>query len=137
MKKEEYKSEAIKYAWSIMVGDDNYAKVRHDENGWSDWRCRQLMPSSYFDNLDWKLKPYKTKEPSGNDMLYRPKMLNGIEVNNGWHRIETRLDLPKNEGMYTFMIDGREVNQYYQSDISFSKLHTHWRNIIETPKPLY
>jgi hypothetical protein len=68
---------------------------------------------------------------------YRPKSLNGINDNNGWTKINSRNDLPKQEGMYLFFtINNRMVELYHYADISIGGV-THWRPIIQLPNPLY
>ena len=137
MEKEEYKFQAIKYAWCHLVSVQDFDKLNLDENGYSNWRCRSLMQSHLWDNLSSKLKPGTPKMSSGHDLLYRPKALNGIENNNGWHKISSRSDLPKEAGMYLFLVDNREIQQWCDNDTSFSKSHTHWRDIQEIKKPIY
>lgn len=107
--KEQYKKDTIKHLWCQLISVQDFDKLRIDENGWCDWRCRQYIPSSSWINLSDKLKPFKGKQPSGNDLLYHPKSLNGIENNNGWNRIDNPSDLPKSAGMYTFLVDRIEL----------------------------
>ena len=137
MSSKDYKADTIRHMWSQLVGAQNVKELRFDENGWSDYRCRALMPREYWNSLSDKLRPYKTKQPSGKDVLYRPLSLKGIDDNNGWVRIFTRSDLPLRDGMYIFLVDGRQVPQWFDEDVSFSKLHTHWREMVEIPSPLY
>lgn len=134
---EQHKLDAIKYAWTILVGEENFSKLKLDENGYSDWRCRKLIPSEYWDSLFDKLRPGRSKMVSGNDLLYKPKSLKGIETNNGWHKIIDKDSLPKVGNTYVFLADGREVNQWCEEGMRFDKRFTHWRNIIEYPKPIY
>lgn len=71
----------------------------------------------------------------------RPKSLKGIENNNGWIKIESEADLPK-EGYY-FVAKNKTVieTSYFMPDNDFSLIE--WRNIthyqpIEKPKlPIY
>jgi len=72
------KKEEIRFAWVNLVGHDNFDKLKLDENGYSNWQCRQLMPKYFWECLDSKIRPYKTKEPSGCDLLYKPKSLRDI-----------------------------------------------------------
>lgn len=69
------KTEEIKASWVELVGEENYSKLRLDENGYSNWACRTLMPNYNWVKLTDKLRPFKTKEPRGVDLLYRPKSL--------------------------------------------------------------
>lgn len=34
----ERKQEAIKNAWVALITEDKYPLLKHDDNGWSDWR---------------------------------------------------------------------------------------------------
>lgn len=133
----ERKQEAIKNAWVALIGEDKYPLLKHDDNGWSDWRCRGLMPSSYWGSLQDKLKAGIASMASGADLLYRPKSISGLETNNGWSRIESISDLPKIANTYMFLVDGREVNQWYEDGMSFPKSHTHWRDIPILPRPIF
>lgn len=64
-------------------------------------------------------------------------LLDEINNNYGWTKINTRSDLPKTEGMYLFhTIHGRDVEQWHSEDVSIGGV-THWRPIINIPKPLY
>lgn len=131
------KQEAIKTEWVKLVGEDNFGRLRIDDNGWSNWHCRKLMPNTYFGALQDKARAGAKYPVSGIDILYRPKSLKGIDNNNGWNKIYTRKDLPKKEGTYLFLVDGREIEQYVEEGVSFGRLHTHWREIVPIPRPLY
>ncbi|KUY28050.1 hypothetical protein [Elizabethkingia ursingii] len=79
--------------------------------------------------------------------LYRPKSLSGIETNNGWTRIESEEDLPK-EAIECYFIAGEEIYKGWYNLISFNgrlkpnsvvinfsnDMVTHYQP-IETPKP--
>jgi hypothetical protein len=58
------------------------------------------------------------------------------EKNNGWTKIESRADLPKEQGMYLFRFDGRNVALWHDEEVSIGGV-THWRPITEIPNPLY
>lgn len=135
--KEQYKADTIKYLWSAMVGEENYPLLRLDENGWANWRCKKFTPKAYWDSLSSKMKSNSTGVINGDSLFYRPKSLNGIEDNNGWHRIETTEDLPKIPDTYLFIVDGRQVQQWCEDGLSFSKLHTHWREMPIIRMPLW
>lgn len=132
-----FKEDAIKYAWTVLVGEENFSKLKLDENGYSNWQCRKLMPSSYWGQLSDKLKPGVSGMATGADILYRPKTLRGLETNNGWHRIFNSDSMPKAANDYVFLVDGREVTEWYDVGKRFARNYTHWRNVIETPKPLF
>ena len=75
------KEETIKEAW----GED-YNKYNPDENGWSKLLIYGDFRNNKFDKFD-----------SSGRKIYniRPKSLQGIETNNGWTKIESESDLPK------------------------------------------
>ena len=68
----------------------------------------------------------------------RPKSLKGIENNNGWIRIESEADLPKEEGnQYFVFIKGNiEIGFYFKGTHQLQWLMhvTHYQP-IEKPKP--
>ena len=63
-------------------------------------------------------------------------LLNGIENNNGWTKIENPDDLPKEAGMYLFKTKGgRNCEMYHDIDVRHSA--THWRPIVQILDPIY
>ena len=73
----------------------------------------------------------------------RPKSLQGIENNNGWIRIESEADLPK-EGMHhSILLDSECINGYrnydvivfYEVNSKFRKKEISHYQPIEKPKP--
>ena len=73
----------------------------------------------------------------------RPKSLKGIENNNGWIRIESEADLPK-EGMHhSILLDCECINGYrnydvivfYEVNSKFRKKEISHYQPIEKPKP--
>ena len=83
----EAKQEAIKNVYG-----ECWEKVKGyvDENGWID----NSIPKFTFGQLKNLDLEYK------NDVFFRPKSLQGIENNNGWIKIESEKDLPKESGLY-------------------------------------
>ena len=83
----EAKQEAIKNVYG-----ECWEKVKDyvDENGWID----NSIPKFTFGQLKNLDLEYK------NDVFFRPKSLQGIENNNGWIKIESEKDLPKESGLY-------------------------------------
>ena len=76
----------------------------------------------------------------------RPKSLKGLETNNGWIKIESEKDLPK-EHMSVFLfepIDGIGIGSWCNLQMIFKtrfgneyKPVTHYQPIIKPQKPLY
>lgn len=118
----EAKQEAIKKAYG-----ENY--IHADINGWI--RFGMYVPTDLgIENYD---------EIDG---FWRCKSLQGIENNKGWIRIESKDDLPKEEGNYFIVRSNNEVGtSYFIPNNDFSVMD--WRDIthykpIEKPKsPIY
>jgi hypothetical protein len=72
----------------------------------------------------------------------RPRALKGIETNNGWIRIESEADLPKDSGEY-FAYNGESViiedfrRLQQQNKDMWLKLYTHYQPIIKPLPPIY
>ena len=125
----EAKQEAIKKAYGEYWEN---VKDYVDENGWI-----YFVRSNGF-RLDGKI-PQEVDSYNGK---FRPKSLQGIENNNGWIKIESKDDLPKEEGNYFIVRSNNEVGtSYFIPNNDFSAID--WRNIthyqpIEKPKlPIY
>ena len=122
MKNLEAKQEAIKKAYG-----ESY--IHADINGWI--RFGMYVPTDLgIENYD------------DIDGFWRCKSLQGIENNKGWIRIESKDDLPKEEGNYFIVRSNNEVGtSYFIPNNDFSAID--WRNIthyqpIEKPKlPIY
>ena len=118
----EAKQEAIKKAYG-----ENY--IHADINGWI--RFGMYVPTDLgIENYD------------DIDGFWRCKSLQGIENNKGWIRIESKDDLPKEEGYYFIVRSNNEVGaSYFIPNNDFSVID--WRYIthyqpIEKPKlPIY
>ena len=120
MTKQEKIQEAYGKYWEVV-----YEYV--DKNGW----C-----SAY-----WKTKTYFQTEFTSEK--WRPKSLTGIEDNNGWIKIESEADLPK-EGMHhSILLDSECINGYrnydvivfYEVNSKFRKKEISHYQPIEKPKP--
>ena len=125
----EAKQEAIKKAYGEYWEN---VKDYVDNDGWID----NSIPKFTFGQLKNLDLEYK------NDVFFRPKSLQGIENNKGWIRIESKDDLPKEEGNYFIVRNNNEVGtSYFIPNNDFSVID--WRDIthyqpIEKPKlPIY
>ena len=124
----EAKQEAIKKAYS-----EHWDKVKDyvDENGWASYPNVQKHDYD-FGKLEFK---------DGCTFL-RPESLKGIENNNGWIKIESEKDLPKDNKDYWVMTNMKEDSiQQLSNLISIRCLNlvknikvTHYQQ-IEKPKP--
>lgn len=72
--------------------------------------------------------------------LYMPAQLKGIETNNGWTRIESEEDLPKEEQVYLFNESTHDmwIGFLYNPYGYFAqKSATHYQPIIKPEDPIY
>lgn len=82
------------------------------ENGW----CETRIQDDFIEILDYHRAQEDEieHETLGNGKIrYRPKSLQGIENNNGWIKIESENDLPKEHGFY----DACYYNEKHKNDI--------------------
>lgn len=124
------KQEVIQEAWG-----DFYEKAKHaiNSDGWFERnKDRDLTLLTHFDVDDMRF--------SG--LLIRPKVLDGIENNNGWTRIESEADLPKDDdkeywianenGIFGFVANGWQVVAKWKNGTC-----THYQPIIKPESPIY
>ena len=119
----EAKQEAIKKAYG-----ENY--IHADINGWI--RFGMYVPTDLgIENYD------------DIDGFWRCKSLQGIENNNGWIKIESETDLPKEGIHHSILLDSDCINGYRNYDvIVFYEVNSRYRKKeishyrpIEKPKP--
>jgi hypothetical protein len=147
--KQTTKEEVIKEAYGEYY---EIAKQFVDENGWID-RFKQ----SYYLNIgNWGLvDPPIIKNILGfNDSAgiqiyndkWRPSILRGIENNNGWTKIESEEDLPKEDVMYKLGFFKSSDKFYQDSNLCNLKTalcalreshYTHYRQISEFKPPIF
>lgn len=70
---------------------------------------------------------------------WRPKSLKGIESNNGWIKIESKNDLPKEQtSNFVRLNNGQIIQSFYYGQISdYINKVTHYQPIITPREPLY
>lgn len=120
------KEESIKQAWGNNIPNGGI-----DENGWSKKSCTY----GTFDVIKYDQQHYLE------GAYIRPKSLKGIENNNGWIKIESEKDLPKENGE-CFVIDSTgkiEIvhYRYLRNCILEGWPYTHYQPINKPLKPLY
>lgn len=99
-----------------------------DRDGWTQKKSLLL-------NFTHVLYDSKSVQTFNNSYKYRPKSLQGIEDNNGWIKIESEADLPKDNS-----INYHALNIEFPDDIEVclrvevDKRFTHYQP-IEKPKP--
>lgn len=133
------KEELIKEAWGEYY---DIVKDKLNTNGWYSYFSldNKVRLSNCSQFKDLILDEHKEIP------LLRPKSLQGIENNNGWIKIESEEDLPKNFNRYEFKLYYWTNNGLYESeDYKRWKIHynhlevTHYRlePIFNTNPPLY
>lgn len=129
----EAKQEAIKKAY----GDNHeiYEKSL-TKNGWLkvEYDIYENADRFYFDFLRHELNADEY------ECFIRPKSLSAIDDNNGWIRIESEDDLPKESFNYwIFQSDLRAVTMkdFYDNKKYYGVKATHYRPIVKPLKPLY
>lgn len=127
------KEEKIKEDWGKCYDE---LKNNIDNDGWID--------SAFTSDLEIDLDVKDGFDRYGTASSFiRPKSLQGIENNNGWIKIESEADLPKDNGLIDYHVF-KLTNQYKHiratyKNIEVSKLWeqdeiTHYQP-IEKPKP--
>ena len=82
------------------------------------------------------------------DLKNRPKSLKGIETNNGWIKIESEDDLPKDENIVEFWVyDDEEIvsakfmyeskRWYHDVNLNLRLFPTHYQPIFKPKPPIY
>ena len=128
------KEEKIKEAWDNTDG--------LNKNNWANYWTYDKAKKHGMDIDGWiKVCGYEPEEGMVYDLM-RPPQLEGIEYNNGWIKIESEDDLPK-EDMHCFIMFN---DLSYSIDLFYKEggfLRNHWKHIlyyqpIEKPKtPIY
>ncbi|MCT3662551.1 hypothetical protein HZR00_08510 [Elizabethkingia anophelis] len=124
------KQQAIKAVYGEL-----YIKHNPDENGWVQWNIKNDFGE---ENVESKVK--------GDKLIYRLKILRGIETNNSWTRIESEEDLPKDrnkEDLLIFTETGEILvaSSKYLSDAEIRrywiKTVSHWQKFVKPNPPIF
>lgn len=78
--------------------------------------------------------------PYPDNEFVRPESLQGIENNNGWIKIESEADLPKEDCLYWVILGGEmEIVENWEITLSFhnKKTITHYQPIEKPNPPIY
>ena len=94
-----------------------------------------------FGKLDIKNEKLERKF-NGVVYSYRPKSLQGIENNNGWIKIESEKDLPKEKGLKCLFLCIHGNTTCVSDDVLedpkwFANKYSHWRLKDEIKDPIY
>lgn len=148
----------------IAAYGEHWDKVKDfvDENGWLEWGWRgsygdpnpcSLGEMNEITGKDHSYKHVKhqpeSKEKGWGKSLFRPKVLNGLDDNNGWNHIVSHGEVspPKTDTEVLYDICDIGAVNFQDSIIRgikrievfvlFPESATHWRIRKEEPKPLY
>jgi len=135
------KQKAIREAYVKLIGEEKFNKTKKyiDSNGYIDY---ELLPEEIsLDDLH--IKAYSEPENNYKATLAIPISLQGIETNNGWIKIESEADLPKEDcDCHIIYKDGSmSIDKFYINYKNFNTNHhfhiTHYQPIIKPLKPIY
>lgn len=113
-----------------------------DDNGWM--RLSVKTPKDlvrYFIDNKHIFNTKVETTPDEYKTYFRPKSLQGIENNNGWIKIESEDDLPKEDGFY-WVVDSETkdiIDRYFDTKNYdyFNQFSTHYQSIQKPKPPLY
>lgn len=140
MTKEEKIKEAYGLLWDIMP-----EKAKNDAFRDFGFICTDDF---YLITNGYNFSEIETKEKTLHFSYHRPKSLQGIEDNNGWTRIESEDDLPK-EGVYCWVVDEKGnirknihynfVYKTFQETFPYIRdiKVTHYQPIFKPKPPIY
>lgn len=138
--KEEKIREAYGGYWEIV-------KYFVDQNGFIwEYSIFSKTKNNLLENIECENKLLKYSEVGNSPMFYlRPKSLQGIENNNGWIKIESEDDLPKEGHYWVFTKKGEIIDSPKYSDYEFMfndnkywlENFTHYKPIQRPEKPIY
>ena len=137
MTKEEVIKEAYRGYWDLLTQEQQEKVIVN--NGWVN--CSVLSLVNRIEYCQSKSHSYFSVAFS-----HRPALLEGIENNNGWTKIESEEDLPKEDVMYRlgfFISSGK----FYQDSNPYSlktalcalkeSYYTHYQQISEFKSPIF
>jgi len=142
------KQEAIQKAYGQLY---NRLKFHIDELGWCTMFKEDKKLTPTFLELGFSPE-YVNKEITSRyegetySHLWRPNILNGIETNSGWTKIESEADLPNKTGIYWVKFPNDIVPVYFEiGDTRFSQngrdyyqgLPSHYQLAVKPQPPIY
>jgi hypothetical protein len=97
------KEEEIKEAYG-----EHFEELKNDigKNGW----IGHALWMQFFKGVDVDYDEFDNR-----NMLVRPNSLKGIETNNGWIKINSCVDLPKESGQYFANVNSKIEVVFYHS----------------------
>ena len=141
------REEFIKQEWIKLIGEEEFSKIEIDKNGWlkvshSDFHFKYNRSIKG----EWTGKGYNLFEKGEKTIAYelyvRPRILNEMKKNNGWTKIESVDDLPKEESKSFKVIDkekGKEYSYHFSFDMAdyWMKNFSHYRKKEEYKMPVF
>lgn len=138
------KEEVIKEAWSNKELNlkDGWLYIGYCCNGWGDVsECLKGMEMS-INRHNYNLDFYDHDNGDWGSVSIRPKSISGIENNNGWIKVESEEDLPK-DGMtyYLICVDNKpSIHPHNLAQIKslyIDGIIIHYQPIVKPLPPLY
>jgi hypothetical protein len=136
MKKQEYikqKWQEAGFVWEEIesIVDEfgglklNHPSLKTSLTGYSEASGKKLLHGYAFD---------------GSGLMVWNKLLDGVEHNNGWNKIESESDLPERNKLCKWLnkeLIDCEFERTGGIDNYLVSEFTHWRPIVKIPNPLY
>lgn len=121
------KLEVIKEAWDVHYSSDI------DEYGWK---------KSCIGSIGWDINYFDIIKKDDDLYLIRPRALNGIGTNNGWVKIYSEADLPKETDKYwvIYKDDRYKMGQecfYLEAGWDCFLDVSHYQPIVKPKPPIY
>lgn len=140
------KQEVIQEAWgeTVYPGLDMDMKLwDEDDDGWYDhWKETGKVYRNFLNDHNKRFIDLRNDIINLNGWFW-PKEIDGIETNNGWTRIESEEDLPKEDGTYYVMTKDGMKSLYWMNGMGKRYNVKKWMEYKPThyqlevvPKPL-
>ncbi|WP_262246979.1 hypothetical protein [Parapedobacter soli] len=142
MTNKEAKQKAIREAWEAEGFIWNEVSQYLDEFGDMTLQNPELKAKITGYDSAVSRRALKGITLTGNGLWLRLERLIGVSNNNGWNRIDGPDTLPSNIGQYTVLGKSGKIEKwsFFSSPphIDFwLEYFTHWRTVVELPKPIY
>lgn len=99
------KGEVIKSAWIAEIGEEKYNELKHliDKSGFAEWN-EAFKDCDLYSETEYTISKV------------RPMSIQGIETNNGWHRID-EVGLPSESMTCDFIINNSVYRGHYNKHV--------------------
>lgn len=135
------KQEFIKQAWGETLFPILEMEMKRNGGNWyKEWKNSGQFYGNFLQE-GLRVHLYREGIENLNGWFY-PSELKGIEDNNGWNQIEEK-GTPETSGTYMCISEewDHEVKMFFNGSSflrdGWFQEPTHWRTIVEIPKPLY